>query len=196
MGLLDTLLGRTKPVAPDLDALFSLPSAALTLQAATGLAPTGSGSVAVKAAEGGDFAAAKADALALLRFDETATVSESTDTYGYLWLTCQTVSDPTDGLSGLVAGLHGANTTFAGAGFGPALLCSLIGFRGAAEGPPRTAAVVYLYKRGTFYPFAPVGAQKRDSAYELQMRAALDGDLKIEADLARWFPVWDAPGLG
>jgi hypothetical protein len=29
----------------------------------------------------------------------------------------------------------------------------------------------------------------------MQVRGALDGDLKIESDLSRWFPVWGAPGL-
>nr|WP_217178046.1 hypothetical protein [Streptomyces sp. AC495_CC817] len=43
MGLLDILLGRTKPVAPDLDRLFALPSAAVTLEAAASLTPTGTG---------------------------------------------------------------------------------------------------------------------------------------------------------
>jgi len=52
VGFLDTLLGRTKPVQPNLDALFELPTAAVTLQAAMGLAPTGSGSVCFRAAEG------------------------------------------------------------------------------------------------------------------------------------------------
>jgi len=55
MGLLDTLLGRTKPKQPNLDALFALPSAAITLQAATGLVPTGTGSVCFRAAEGRAF---------------------------------------------------------------------------------------------------------------------------------------------
>ena len=32
MGLLDTLLGRSKPVQPNLDQLFGLPSAAMTLE--------------------------------------------------------------------------------------------------------------------------------------------------------------------
>ena len=32
MGLFDTLLGRTKPVRANLDALFSLPSAAITFR--------------------------------------------------------------------------------------------------------------------------------------------------------------------
>ena len=45
MGFLDALLGRTKPVRPDLDQLFGLPAAAITLQAAAGFHPTGQGSV-------------------------------------------------------------------------------------------------------------------------------------------------------
>ena len=45
MGFLDTLLGRTKPVQPNLDQLFSLPNAALTLEAADGFKPTGFGAV-------------------------------------------------------------------------------------------------------------------------------------------------------
>ncbi|MDX6255798.1 MAG: hypothetical protein QOJ11_2132, partial [Frankiales bacterium] len=31
-------------------------------------------------------------------------------------------------------------------------------------------ALVYLYKRGTFYPFAPLPGEKRDNALELQLR--------------------------
>ncbi len=52
MGFIDILLGRTKPVEPDLDVLFAIPRAAYTLQAALGMAPTGIGAVCYKAAEG------------------------------------------------------------------------------------------------------------------------------------------------
>jgi len=55
--------------------------------------------------------------------------------------------------------------------------------------------LVYLYKRGTFYPFAPLENERRDNALELQVRGAVGADLKIEPDLGRWFPVWGAPGL-
>ena len=41
MGLLDTILGRSKPVRANLDALFALPTAALTLQSAGGLVSSG-----------------------------------------------------------------------------------------------------------------------------------------------------------
>jgi len=80
------------------------------------------------------------------------------------------------------------------AGFGPSLLCSTMGLRTSSAQP---VALVYLYKRGTFYPFAPLDAatQRRDSALELQVRALVADDLPIESDVSRWFPVWGAPGL-
>jgi len=59
----------------------------------------------------------------------------------------------------------------------------------------RPVALVYLPKRGTFYPFAPNGPQSRDNALELQVRAVLGTDLPVEADVTRWFALWDAPGL-
>jgi hypothetical protein len=55
---------------------------------------------------------------------------------------------------------------------------------------------VYLFKRGTVYPFAPTGRDSRDTALELQLRAHLSDELPIESDLGRWFPIWDSPALG
>ena len=62
-------------------------------------------------------------------------------------------------------------------------------------GPPGRLAIVYLYKRGTFYPFAPLSGKERDNALEIQIKNALGDDLKMEQDLTRWFPVWGAPGM-
>ncbi len=57
--------------------------------------------------------------------------------------------------------------------------------------------MVYLYKRGTFYPFAPAAgdAQQRDNVLELRVRDLLAGELPVEAEMTRWFAVWGAPGL-
>ncbi len=192
MSWLDSVLGRSKPVAPDLDALFALPSAALGLQASTGLVPTGIGSVCIKPLEGADFARSQAQVEALLALDAATPVEASPDSYGYLWTT---VHAEAGRVSDVTAALHAANTTYESAGFGPGLLCSLVGVSGEVDGRQRSAALVYLYKRGTFYPFAPLGGEKRDTALEFQMRAALGDDLKVEPDLSRWFPVWGAPGL-
>jgi len=55
MGLFDTLLGRTKPVKADLDALFALPSAAITLQITSGLVSTKKAGVCFKPPAGQNF---------------------------------------------------------------------------------------------------------------------------------------------
>ncbi len=192
MGFLDTLLGRSKPVRPDLDQLFGLPSAAVTLQAAAGFRPTGRGSVCFAAVEGGAFAQLRKDVEELLDTGVQgggAPVEFSQDSYGYSWLLSR--HEPDD-VAGLVGDLHAVNTTLQDGGFGPQLLCSLVGFQDAEE---RSLALVYLYKRGTFYPFAPRAGQKRDNPLELQVKAMVGDDLRIEQDLSRWFPVWGAPGL-
>ncbi|HEX6470308.1 MAG TPA: hypothetical protein VF069_14520 [Streptosporangiaceae bacterium] len=189
MGFLDVILGRSKPAKPDLDRLFALSTAAVTLEAAAGFVPTGLGSVCFRAAEGGAFAQLEKDIRELLDADEGPKVELSTDSYGYTWLLAR--HDPRE-LEGLVTDLHAVNATLEGNGFGPSLLCSLVSFRGP-DG--RRLALVYLYKRGTFYPFAPQPGEKRDNALELQVRGAVGADLPVETDLSRWFPVWGAPGL-
>ncbi|SEQ26950.1 PspA-associated protein PspAB [Streptomyces radiopugnans] len=192
MGLLDVLFGRSKPVRPDLDRLFALPSAAITLQAAAGLVPTGAGSVCFASIEGGAFTRIRQEVEALLGADSErggGTVEFSQDDYGYSWLLSRRAPDE---LPSLVNDLHAVNATLRDSGFGPQLLCSLVAFRASGRQP---LALVYLYKRGTFYPFAPLPGQKRDNPLELQVRAALQDDLNIEPDLSRWFPLWGAPGL-
>ncbi|GHG59587.1 PspA-associated protein PspAB [Streptomyces griseocarneus] len=194
MGFLDVILGRGKPVLPDLDRLFALPSAAVTLQAGAGFVPTGRGSVCFASVEGGAFDRIREDVRALLDADTGrggVPVEFSRDSYGYTWLLAR---QPADDPAALVNDLHAVNTLLQEGGFGPQLLCSLMGFRDAGGRP---LALVYLYKRGTFYPFAPLpgGADRRDNGLELQARALLESELPVERDLGRWFPVWGAPGL-
>ncbi len=190
VGFLDALLGRTKQKQANLDQLFGLPSAAITLQVGAGFAATGVGAVSFKAAEGGAFARAEADIRALLDAGAGPKVEVSKDKYGYTWLVV--THDPSD-VAGLVTDLHAINVSLQDAGFGPTLLCSLVAFAGP-EG--RSLGLVYLYKRGTFYPFAPSANNRRDNALELQIRGLLADDLRLEPDLSRWFPVWGAPALG
>ncbi|GAA1899142.1 hypothetical protein GCM10009716_06270 [Streptomyces sodiiphilus] len=193
MGFLDALFGRSKPVRPDLDQLFAVPSAAITLQSSAGFTPTGLGSVCFASVEGGGFSRIQDEIRGLLDADasRTAPVEFSQDSYGYTWLL--TRHSPDD-VTAVVNDLHAANTSLKDGGFGPQLLCSLVGFRDERQRP---LALVYLYKRGTFYPFAPQpgGGERRDNGLELQIRGLLTDDLRIEQDLSRWFPVWGAPGL-
>ncbi|WP_371496978.1 hypothetical protein OG871_13370 [Kitasatospora sp. NBC_00374] len=194
MGFLDALFGRSKPVKPDLDQLFGVPSAALTLEAASAFRPTGLGSVCFAAVEGGAFAEVERQVRALLDADTPnggVPVEASQDAYGYSWLLARHSPEQ---LPELVNDLHAVNSELEVNGFGPQLLCSLVGFRNEAGQP---LALVYLYKRGSFYPFAPMpgGGEKRNTPLELQVKAMLGNDLRLENDLSRWFPVWGAPGL-
>ena len=187
MGLLDILLGRSKAVPPNLDQLFSLPSAAITLETAAGYRPTGSGSVCFKAAEGGGFTALREEVDKLLALDNS-NFSSTTDSYGFTWLVRQTAPDD---LETLVTDLHAVNSSLVDAGFGNALLCTLVAFTNGSQ----PLGLVYLYKRGSWYPFVPVGADRRDNAQELQIKSVVGADLNFEQDLSRWFPIYGAPGL-
>jgi hypothetical protein len=192
MGFLDSLLGRTKPVQPKLDDLFALPSAAITLEAGAGFTPTGSGSVCFRSVEGRSFSDVEKDVRDLLNATsgkEGLPVEVTKDTYGFTWLVSSHLSTE---LEGLVTDLHAVNSSLVDNGFGPQLLCTLVAFRDAEE---RRLGLVYLYKRGSFYPFAPLSGERRDNALELQVKGVIGTDLKFEPDLARWFPVWGAPGL-
>jgi PspA associated protein B len=192
MGFWDVVTGRSRPKQANLDALFGVPSAAVTLQASLGLEPTGSGSVCYRAAEGPAFRQTQDEVVALLDADPDAPPVEVTrDEYGYTWLLNR--HDPAD-VAGLVTDLHAVNTSLEAQGFGPGLLCSLVPF---ADASGRRVGLVYLYKQGSFYPFAPKpgAARARDNLLEIQVRDTLTGELPIEKDLSRWLAVWGAPGL-
>ena len=182
-------MGRRKAARPDLDALFALPNAAISLQVSLDMLPTGRGSVAFRAPEGRAFADVEADVRALLDADGGTPVEVASDDFGYTWLVVHT--DPVD-LPAVVTDLHAVNTSLVEAGFGPQLLCSQASFRGPAG---EVLALVYLYKRGTFYPFCPTEGEQRDNVLELRVRDLLSGELPLEPDLSRWFAIWGAPGL-
>jgi hypothetical protein len=212
MGLLDTILGRTKPVRPNLDALFALPGAAVTLQAAAGLVPTGQAGVCFKPPAGQAFTQMQADVEQLLRTpdepDGTAaaptagglSVRHVGDSFGYRWI----VIDGR-GIDDIVTRVHMVHASLEDAGWGPQLLCSVFGFQAGPEAGAdpdalggdaidHTLYLVYLAKRGTFYPFAPSGqGEQRLSELELRIRSILGADLPVEDDLSRWFPLWGLP---
>lgn len=189
MGLLDSILGRSKPVRPDLDTIFGLPSAAIALSASLGFEPTGMGAVSFRVPEGRAFSEVQADIEALLAASGNPAVEVTADDYGYTWLVVRTT--PPD-VAGLVTHLHAVNTSLQETGWGPQLLCAIVTFAGAGGRP---LAMVYLFKQGSFYPFAPVEGQSRDTILELQVRDLLRDELAVERDLSRWFPVWGAPGM-
>jgi hypothetical protein len=189
VGLRDALFGRTKQVAPNLDNLFALPQAAITLQAELDLVSSGHAGLCFKSGSGEGSLTTDADIKELLNFDEALnTVSLTTDSLGFKWLL---VSDPD--LESLVTRIHAADTSMVEHELGPRLLCAVFGF--VAKTPPGEGdlRLVYLMKQGTFYPFAPTGPEQRNNELELRVRSFLSTDLPIEPELSRWMALWDVP---
>ncbi len=181
------LRGQSRPTKANLDALFALPSAALTLEAALALKPIGVGSVCFRAAEGQAARSTQQEAAALIAVDGGPKTESRVDDYGYTWLTVRASPEDT---SSLVTDLHAVNSALEAQGFGTGLLCSTVAFRDDAGA---LAYLVYLYKQGTVYPFCPTGRNSRDGLLERQIRDAVSVDLPIEEDTARWMPIWDIP---
>jgi hypothetical protein len=206
MGLLDTLLGRTRPVQANLDSLFALPSAALTLQSAAGLTASGRAGVCYKPPTGQSFADMQDEVMKLLAMEGGGSLRSAQDSYGYHWVVVENVD-----VEALVTQVHLVNSSLSDAGWGPQLLCSVFGLAAVPEPPEgssgadgpiapgpgavlaSTSYLVYLFKRGTFYPFAPDGPEHRDTTTELKLKSLVEGDLAVEPELDRWFPLWDLP---
>ena len=187
MGLLDVLRGQRTPKRADLDALFAIGSAAMTLQAALGMTSTGRAGVCFKEVEAGQFDALVREIEELLRIaapESGTTVSRRRDEHGFDWVV---VEDPD--VEDLATTTHMVSQSLEERGFSERLLAAVFGFRGD-DGP---VFLVYAYKRGTFYPFAPREGRRRDNALELRLQGLLASDLPIEPELERWYPLWDAP---
>ncbi len=189
MGLRDTLFGRTKQVAPQLDNIFALPTAALTLQSELDLVTSGQAGLCFKAGSGESTITTDADIEELLNFDEVKnSFTLTTDDLGFKWLV---VNDPT--IDGLVTKIHAANTSMVEHSLGPRLLCAVFGFVPITPPGEGSVRLVYLLKQGTFYPFAPTGPNQRDNELELRVKSFLGTDLVIEKDLSRWMALWNLP---
>lgn len=197
--IFDVLLGRTRPVPADLDALFGLVGAQISLQASEGLVPTGEAGVCFKPVAGRSFSDTANEASQLLGLPDAGTgdsspIHQEDDKYGFHWV----VLKNTD-FQELVNQVHVVNSTLQDNGYGPQLLCSVVGFRpdpaSATSSAPHQLYLVYLYKRGAFYPFAPAAGagEQRDVESELRLQTVLADDVKIESDKERWMPLWGLP---
>jgi hypothetical protein len=97
----------------------------------------------------------------------------------------------------LAVGINAVSSSIEAAGHGERLLCAVFAFRDARATP---IYFIYNYKRGYWYPFVPAAgtggageAGERSTERELQLKAQMEGELPIEPELERWFPLWGIP---
>jgi hypothetical protein len=188
MGIRDVLFGRKKLKEASLDRLFALSTARITMETEIGLKAGGAAAVVFKAMSAGEFIQAENDLRDLLDVaakDSGSRVERKSDDVGFEWLI---VHD--DDFEDLVTTTHLISSELQSRGFGPQLLAAIFRFGDGA----RPVYFIYGYKRGAFWPFVPSGSGKeRDNAKELELKAKLERELPIEADLSRWFGLFDAP---
>jgi hypothetical protein len=187
VGLRDVLFGRKKLKEASPDRLFALSTAQVTLEVELGLKSAGRAAVCFKPLSAGEFVRAENELQELLDVvarDSESKVTRKDDEFGFQWIV---IEDPH--LEDLVTTVHLISSELIARGFGEQLLASVFRF----EGEEHPVFLIYLYKRGAFYPFVPSGKEERDNARELELKAKLEGELPIEQDLTRWFPLYDAP---
>ena len=187
MGLRDALFGRNKLAEPKRDQLFSLVTAAVTLDTELGLKTAGVAAIAFKPQSSGEFRSAFDDVDQLLEAvaqQSGTTIERKSDDFGFDWII---VRDPD--LEDLVAAAHTLADELTAKGFGSQLLAAIFRF----DGGEHPVYWIYGFKRGAYWPFVPIGDQKRDNATELELKAKLEHELPIEQDLTRWLALFDAP---
>ncbi len=189
MGFLDSLLGRSRTKGPaKQDRLFAMTTANVTLQIEHGIETTGKAGLVFQPQATSDFTRIVKEAEELLRGvgEETGTtVQSSEDEFQYRWVV---LTDPD--VEDLVVGLNAIKDGLDVGGYGDRVLAAVFAFR--QEGRP--LYFIYNVKRGLWYPFVPgAGRQSRDNERELQLKAMLGGELPMEPELERWFPLWGVP---
>jgi hypothetical protein len=188
VGLGDVLFGRKKLKGANLDKLFALSTAAITLETETSLKPAGVAAVVFKPLSAGDFMRAEADIDELLGVaarDSGSQVRRRSDGFGFQWMVIRDKD-----FEDLVTTTHLVSSELVDRGFGGQLLAAMFAFRDG----DRPVYLIYGYKRGTFWPFVPTGEeQERDNAEELRLKNVLESELPIEPDLTRWLALFDAP---
>ena len=188
MNPFDALLGRTRLKKAKVDPLFALSTAALDLPSlGLTLEPAQLG-LCYRPVEEAAFDEVHQTALEMVGSfakDHGMESRDSSDSYGFNWLVLEGAE-----LEDRITTAHAFGQTLAEQGYSDALLAAAVPVEDRRE---RRALLVYNYKRGHYYPFAPRSAEQRDNAFEMHLLATLRSALPMEEDLERWYALWDAP---
>jgi hypothetical protein len=180
----------------DPEDLFGMSTAYITMEADLGYVPIGEAALCFSSVDSTAFNDVVADVEAILDAGEaeTGTLAEfREDEYGYQWVVVE-AGDFED----LVTNIHFAADTLIEGRFGSRLLAAVFAFEAtdrASADTGQRAYWVYSFRRGSFYPFAPRGADERDTGVEFTLESVLDGEISVEDDHGYWYALWpDVPG--
>jgi hypothetical protein len=190
VGFLDALFGGGKKLkAPAKDRLFAMTTAYVTMETEVGLKSKGAAAICFQQIGTADFKRLYEETEELLHgsAEDTGTKIETADDkHGYRWIVLR---DPD--FEDLVVSLNTVSSQLELGGYGDRLLAMVFAFE---DENGRPVYFIYNFKRGAYYPFVPTGSEEgRDNSRELQLKAQLEGELPMEQELTRWFPLCDIP---
>jgi hypothetical protein len=194
VGLRDIITGRHQVAGPAPDRLFAITTAYIALQSEHSIDSTGVAAIVFQALATSEFESTLRDMEEVVRAtggDTGTQVATQDDSYGYRWMVLRN-PDGQPSVEDLAVGINAVSSSIETAGHGERLLCAVFAF---ADAQQRPVYMIYNYKRGHWYPFvpAPGGANERATERELQLKAQMSGELPIEPELERWFPLWGIP---
>ena len=189
MGLREIFGGRPSVKQPaKTDRLFAISTAYVTLETSYDISCGGVAGIVVQALATSDFQSVLKDTEEVVRAtagEFKAAIETTDDEFGFHWVI---VRDPD--VEDLVATINGVATSMVDGGYGERLLCAVFAFKDSAGA---AINLIYNFKRGSWYPFVPAGDKARNTERELQLKAQIGGELPIEPELERWFPLWGVP---
>ncbi len=189
MGFLDVLTGKRKLAGPAPDRLFAISTGYVKLETELEISSRGTAAIVFQPLATSDFQSIVRDTEELVKAtakDSGTTVDASDDSFGFRWLILRGKD-----FDELVVGINAVSGALETGGYGERVLCAVFAFEDSQKRP---LYWIYNYKRGAFYPFVPAGGeQQRDNERELVLKAQMGGELPVEAELSRWFPLWGIP---
>src|SRR5947209_19585194 len=164
-------------------------TAYVTLETTLGVTSRGTAAIVFQPLATADFEGIVRDMEEVVRAtagDSGTTVATDDDSFGFRWLILRGGD-----FDGLVVGINAVSGALEAGGYGERVLCAVFAF---TDRQKRPLYLIYNYKRGSFYPFVPgSGEQERDNERELVAKAQVGGELPVEPELERWFPLWGIP---
>jgi hypothetical protein len=192
---MDAILGRSRLPKAKSNELFAISTASITLESNLGLKPSGAAGICFKPVGASAYESARKEIQELLEYSSKETQTEfklEKDEFNFLWAIFK---DPD--FEDLVASIHLVSETLEEQGFGGQLLCAIYRFDSEPEvgksGEGKVVYWIYNFKQGTYYPFIPLSGKQRDSTFEFRLRAEMEGELPVEKNVEKWYPLWGIP---
>jgi hypothetical protein len=194
MGLRDILTGRHQVKGPAPDRLFAITTAYIALQSEHGIDPAGKSAIVFQALATSEFEETVREMEEVVKAtggESGCAVNTIDDSYGYRWMIVRN-PEGAPSVEDLAVAINAVAGSIETAGHGERLLAAVFAFVDRRKNP---VYFIYNYKRGYWYPFVPQpgSQQERNTERELQLKAQMEGELPIEPELERWFPLWGIP---